>query len=123
MLFPLLRFRGVALATVSTIWPDSNGLFSKPTSFIPLSLLLRSSSLFVAGFARMSWISLGGLQTGRSTLQFHLSLRRRVLGVVKRVMLGRDENARFECSLHQALARASVGCPLSGPGCAVRCSL
>src|SRR5713101_6239053 len=33
---------------------------------------------------------------------------------------GRDENSRFECSLHQALARASVGCPLSGPGCAVR---
>src|SRR6202030_2436689 len=33
---------------------------------------------------------------------------------------GRDEAARFECSLHQALARASAGWDLSEPGCAVR---
>ena len=33
---------------------------------------------------------------------------------------GRDEGARFECSLHQALPRASMGWPLSEPGCAVR---
>src|SRR5216684_3504286 len=29
---------------------------------------------------------------------------------------GRDEGARFECSLHQALPRASIGWALSGPG-------
>src|SRR5258706_7657887 len=33
---------------------------------------------------------------------------------------GRDEGARFECSFHQALPRASIGWGLSGPGWAVR---